>query len=69
MLNFSNFIGKFVKSSNQRELERIKTIIEKVNGFEPKVQKITDSDFPVKTKELKQKISSGNLTLLAFYFK
>jgi len=59
MLNFSSFIGKFVKSSNQRELERIKTIIEKVNGFEPKVKKITDSDFPVKTKELKQKINSG----------
>jgi len=59
MLNFSNIIGKFVKSSNQRELERIKTIVEKVNGFEPKVKKITDSDFPIKTKEFKSKINSG----------
>ena len=59
MFNFSNFISKFVKSSSQRELERIKTIVEKVNGFEPKVKKITDGDFPIKTKELKSKINSG----------
>ena len=59
MLNFSNFISKFVKSSSQRELERIKTIVEKVNGFEQKVKKITDGDFPIKTKEFKSKINSG----------
>ena len=33
MLNPLNFISKFIKSSNQKELDRVAKIVEKVNSF------------------------------------
>ena len=59
MLNPLNFISKFIKSSNQRELDRIEKIVEKVNLCEDNTSKIEDSDFPKETKRLKDKIQSG----------
>ena len=37
MLNPLNFISKFIKSSNQKELDRVAKIVEKVNSFEDEV--------------------------------
>ena len=59
MLNIRNFIGKILKNSNQRELGRLKTDLEKINSYEEKVQKMSNEDFPVKTQELKSKIKNG----------
>jgi len=56
MFNPLNFLSKFIKSSNQTELDRIAKIVEKVNSFESKIQSITDSDFPKKTLELKKRL-------------
>jgi len=55
MLNPLNFISKFIKSSNQKELDRIAKIVEQVNSFETSIKEILDEDFPKKTIELKQK--------------
>jgi len=38
MLNPLNFISKFIKSSNQKELDRVAKIVEKVNSFEDKIK-------------------------------
>jgi len=59
MLNISNIIGKFVKNSSQRELGRLKSIIEKINSLEVKFKAIRDEDFPKKTLELKSKVKNG----------
>ena len=59
MLNLGKFIGKIVKSSNQRELEQLNTIVEKINGFEAKVKKITSEDFVSKTSEFRTKVKNG----------
>ena len=59
MLNPLNLIKKFIKSSNQKELDRITKIVEKVNSFEESVEKIQDADFPNKTEELKKKLKKG----------
>ena len=59
MLNPLNFFSKFVKSSNQKELDKIAKIVEKVNSFEGIVQDISDNDFPKKTLELKKKLNEG----------
>ena len=59
MLNPLNFISKFIKSSNQKELDRISKIIEKVNYLESKIINIPDLDFPKKTLELKEKLKKG----------
>ena len=56
MLNPLNFISKFIKSSNQKELDRIAKIVEKVNSFECTIRDIIDEDFPKKTAELKKKL-------------
>ena len=60
MLNPLNFISKFIKSSNQRELDRIEKIIKEINLLEEATKKLNDSDFPKKTQELKDKIKKGN---------
>ncbi|MDA7714002.1 preprotein translocase subunit SecA [Candidatus Pelagibacter sp.] len=59
MLNPLNFISKFIKSSNQKELDRIAKIVEKVNSFENIVKDIVNEDFPKKTIELKKRLSEG----------
>jgi len=59
MLNPLNFISKFIKSSNQKELDRISKILKKVNFLEKDIQNLIDTDFPKKTLELKEKINIG----------
>ncbi len=59
MINPLNFISKFIKSSNQKELDRIARIVEKVNSFEDKINTISDIDFPKKTLELKKRLKQG----------
>ena len=60
MLNPFKFLSKFFSSSNQKELDRIKKIVEKVNNYEEKVIKLKDKEFPIKTDEFKKKIKNGN---------
>ena len=59
MLNPLNFLSKFIKSSNQKELDRIAKIVEKVNSFESIINKIADEEFPKKTIELKERLNKG----------
>jgi preprotein translocase subunit SecA len=59
MLNPLNFLLKFVKSGNQKELDRIASIVEKVNSFEGKIESIPDEGFPKKTLALKERLKSG----------
>ena len=59
MLNPLNFISKLIKSSNQKELDRIGKIVEQVNLFENTIKEIPDKDFPKKTLELKEKLNEG----------
>ncbi len=59
MLNPLNFLSKFIKSSNQRELDRIAKIVEQVNALESKITGIANDDFPKKTRELKERLNEG----------
>jgi len=59
MLNPFNFISKFIKSSNQKELDRIAQIVEKVNSYEDSIKDIASADFPKRTFELKDKLRQG----------
>ena len=58
MLNPLNLFSKFIKSSNQRELDKIEQIVKKINSLEESTKKLADSDFPKKTLELKQKVKN-----------
>ena len=59
MLNPLNFISKFIKSGNQKELDRINKIVKQVNLLEENVKRLTKEEFPNKTIELKEKIKGG----------
>ncbi len=59
MFNPLNFISKFIKSNNQRELDRISKIVQKINSLEEISIKFDDLDFPKKTEEFKQRICKG----------
>jgi preprotein translocase subunit SecA len=65
MLNPLNLISKFIKSSNQKELDRIGKIVEKINSLENDYKNLKETDFPKKTNEFREKINQGkNLTEL-----
>ena len=59
MLNPLKFISKFIKSNNQKELDRIGDIVKKINLLEEKFKNFDDSDFPNKTNEFKEQIKNG----------
>jgi len=59
MLNISSIISKFLKNSSQREIDKLNSIIEKINGWESKIKELPDKKFPLKTEELKSKIKKG----------
>src|SRR3989344_5289617 len=44
---------------NQREIERLKKIVEKINSFEGEAKKLKDSDFKKKTEEFKKRVQKG----------
>ena len=59
MFNPLTFISKFIKSSNQREMDRIGKIVKKINSLENETKNLKDLDFPKKTEELKNLIRQG----------
>ena len=59
MLNPLNFLSKIIKSSNQKELDRLKKIAKKINDFEEQAVKLDDKSFPLKTKEFIEQINNG----------
>ncbi len=59
MFNPLNLITKFIKSSNQKELDRIGKIVEKINLHEEDFKNLNDADFPKKTNEFKNQIKNG----------
>ena len=59
MFNPINFISKFIKSSNQKELDRLTKIVSKVNEHESSFEKLKNEDFPIKTKEFKDRLIKG----------
>ena len=61
MFNPLNLITKFIKSSNQKELDRIGKIVNTINSLEDKFKKLDDLDFPKKTIEFKEQIKQGKV--------
>ncbi len=59
MLNPLNFISKFIKSGNKKELDRIDKIVGQINLLEENIKKLNDKEFPEKTIKLKEEIQKG----------
>ena len=61
MFNPLNFISKFVKSGNQKELDRIGKIVYQINLLEENVKKLKDEEFPGKINPYSFMGSTSNL--------
>ena len=59
MLKAGKIFRNFLKSSSQKELDKIKSTIEKINAFEPQLKEASSESFTEKTSELKLKIKNG----------
>ncbi len=59
MLNPLNIISKFIKSGNQKELDRIQKIVKEINLKEIKVSKFEDNEFPLRTNEFISRLKEG----------
>jgi len=59
MLNPLKFLSKFITSSNQKALNKLRLTVNKVNSLENEISNLNDEDFPTKTIRLKEKLKSG----------
>jgi len=59
MLNPLKFISKFIKSSDQKELDRIQKYVLQVNSLENDIKDFPNELFPKKTEELISKLNKG----------
>ena len=59
MLNIPRLIKKIFKSDNDKELDRLKSLVIQVNNNEDLVKHLKDDQFPNKTMEFKQRIKKG----------
>ena len=64
MLNPLNILSKFIKSGNQRELDKLQNIVNKINKLEESVSKLNDVEFPEKTQNLKNRLQKLSLILI-----
>ncbi|MEK7551607.1 MAG: preprotein translocase subunit SecA [Patescibacteria group bacterium] len=53
-----NIFGKLF-DSNEKEISKLNSLIEEINSLEPKIKKLKATDFPKKTKELKERVEDG----------
>ena len=55
-----SFLSKlFSNSSNQKEVEKLQPLVDVINGFEDKFQKLTAEELKAKSIELQKKLSQG----------
>jgi len=59
MFNITKIIGKLIRNSSQREVERLELIVKKINDLEQKMKGMPDKSFPEITAALKQKVKNG----------
>jgi preprotein translocase subunit SecA len=50
-------LGKVFGTKNERELKRLSARVVDINALEPEMQRLDDADFPLRTKELKERLA------------
>ncbi len=52
-------LGKVFGTKNERDLKRLGARVVEINALEPEMQKLADSDFPLRTAKLKEHLAQG----------
>jgi preprotein translocase subunit SecA len=55
----TKILQKVVGTKNERELKRLKPIVERINALEPSMQKLSDAELQRKTIEFKERLEKG----------
>ena len=55
----ASLIGGIFGTKNERELKRMRKIVEKINALEPTISALSDADLSAKTEEFKQRYNKG----------
>ncbi len=56
---FTKVLAKIIGTKNERELKKLKPIVQKINSLEPEMQKLSDAELARKTVEFKEKLERG----------
>jgi len=56
---FSRALNKIFKTGNQKELDRVKPLVGKINDLEPNFKSLKNEDFKAKTQLLKKNLKDG----------
>ncbi len=54
-----DFLTKVFGSKNEREIKRLRPIVEEINSLEPSIQKMTDAGLKGQTQKLKERLDNG----------
>ncbi|MFN3337673.1 MAG: preprotein translocase subunit SecA, partial [Thermomicrobium sp.] len=54
-----NVLKKILGDPNERELKRLRRIVEEINALEPEVQRLSDAELRAKTDEFKARLEYG----------
>ncbi|MFV5490628.1 preprotein translocase subunit SecA [Acinetobacter sp. ASP199] len=55
----ASLIGGIFGTKNERELKRMRKIVDKINALEPTISALSDADLSAKTEEFKQRYNNG----------
>lgn len=55
----ASLIGGIFGTKNERELKRMRKIVDKINALEPTISALNDADLSAKTEEFKQRYNKG----------
>ncbi len=55
----SNFVKKVFGTKNDREVKRLRPVVEHINGLEPEFEKLTDAELREKTDEYRRRLGDG----------
>ena len=55
----ASLIGGIFGTKNERELKRMRKIVDKINALEPTISALNDADLSAKTQEFKQRYNNG----------
>ena len=54
-----SIFSKIFGDANEKQIKNLLPLVEKINSFEPELQKLSDEQLKNKTKELKERLVKG----------
>jgi preprotein translocase subunit SecA len=54
-------LAKVIGTQNDRELKRLRPLVEQVNALEPSITQLTDDEFRAKTLEFRERLAKGEM--------